>query len=361
VSGHDGVVEDARALTFEQTYFIASCTKLITAIAALQLKERGLITLDEPLDHHLPELAAQPIITQTHDGKLEYRQATIPITLRHLITHSSGATYDWMDPVLFAWRASRGETPALVVDGDVAKAYAYPRTFEAGTSWKYSGGLDWTSLLVERLSGLGFEEYVENNIAKPLSAESFTWHLSRKPDVANKLMRMSTRKEDGTLIDGPNPVWSEPVKESGGAGMYANMHDFAKVLSDLLKDSPVLLKKNTVDEMFTPQFMPDSFTLRDLRADGGVAYQCTIDDSMESVIANHGLGGLLVEEDVNRKNYFRPKGTLSWSGMPNLSWSINRERGLALFFATQVLPWADRKTWDIIARYETAVWQNLSA
>lgn len=143
--------------------------------------------------------------------------------------------------------------------------------------------------------------------------------------------------------------------------MYANVHDFTRVLADLLKDSPVLLNKSTVDQMFSPQFAPGSSALQDLRALGEFAYQCTLDDSMEGVVANQGLAGLLVEEDVKRENYYRPANTLSWSGLPNLAWSINRERGLATFFATQVSPWADRKTWDVVARFETAVWMNLSA
>jgi CubicO group peptidase (beta-lactamase class C family) len=326
------------------------------------LVERGLITLDTPLDRHLPELALQPIVTQAEDGQLKYDRASVSITLRHLITHSSGATYDWVDPVLYAWRASRGDPiPTIVQNGDVASGFAYPRRFESGTSWNYSGGLDWTSLLVERLVGTSFEEYIEDKIAKPLGVESFTWHLSRKPDVEKKLMRMSTRKEDGTLADGPNPFWSEPLKEGGGAGMYANVDDFIRVLADLLKDSPVLLNRSSVDQMFTPQFAPGSSALHGLRTNGELVYRCTLDDSMEGVVANYGLGGLLVEEDVKREDYFKPAGTLSWSGLPNLAWGINRERGLATFFATQVSPWADRKTWDVIARFETAVWTSLSA
>lgn len=174
-------------------------------------------------------------------------------------------------------------------------------------------------------------------------------------------MRMSTRNADGGLTDGPNPFSSEPVKETGGLGMYANVHDYTRVLADLLKDSPVLLAKASVDQIFTPQFAPGSSALRDMRALGEFAYQCSLDDSMEGVVANQGLAGLLVEEDVTRENYFRPAGTLSWSGLPNLSWSINRKRGLATFFATQVSPWADRKTWEVIARFETAVWGNFSA
>lgn len=360
--GVDGVGEDARPLQFDSTFFIASCTKLITSIAALQLVEKGLVTLDEPLDRYLPELIAQPIVSQTPGGQLKVDQATLPVTLRALVTHSSGATYAWLDPVLYAWHASQGNPiPTVVLDGDVLKGHSYPRRYESGTSWNYSGGLDWASLLVERLSGVGFEEYVGAQIAKPLGIETFTWHLSRKPQVAEKLMRMSTRSEDGRLTDGPNPFSPEPSKEAGGLGLYSDVRDFTRVLSDLLKEKPVLLSKSTVDQMFTPQFAPNSSALRDLRALGEFAYQCSLDDSMEGVVANHGLAGLLVEEDVVRDNYFRPAGTLSWSGLPNLAWSVNRERGLATFFATQVSPWADRKTWDVVARFETAVWRNLSA
>jgi CubicO group peptidase (beta-lactamase class C family) len=362
VSGTNGVGEDAPSLGFDSTFFVASCTKLITSIAALQLVEKGFITLDEPLDQYLPELTSQPIVSQTADGQLKTDQATLPVTLRALVTHSSGATYDWLDPVLYAWHASQGHpVPTVALDGDVLKGHSYPRRYESGTSWNYSGGLDWASLLVERLSGTGFEEYVEAHIAKPLDIQTFTWHLSRKPQVAEKLMRMSSRSEDGGLTDGPNPFSPEPSKETGGLGLYSNVHDYTRVLSDLLKDSPVLLSKPTVDQIFTPQFAPGSSALRDMRALGEFAYQCSLDDSMEGVAANQGLAGLLVEEDVARENYSRPAGTLSWSGLPNLAWSINRERGLATFFATQVSPWADRKTWDVVARFETAVWRNLSA
>lgn len=362
VSGVDGVGKDASALEFDSTFYLASCTKLISSIAALQLVEKGLVALDEPLDRYLPELTSQPILSQTPDGQLKTRQASVSITLRALVTHSSGATYAWLDPVLYAWHASQGHpVPTVAFDGDVVKGHSYPRRYESGTSWNYSGGLDWTSLLVERLTGIGFEEYVEAHIAKPLGIVTFTWHLSRKPHVAEKLMRMSTRSDDGGFDDGPNPFSPEPSKETGGLGLYSNAHDYTRMLADLLRDSPVLLSKSMVDQIFTPQFAPDSSALRDMRALGDPAYQCSLDDSMEGVAANQGLAGLLVEEDVVRENYFRPAGTLSWSGLPNLSWSINRERGLATFFATQVSPWADRKTWDVIARFETAVWKNLSA
>ncbi len=250
----------------------------------------------------------------------------------------------------------------MLSNGDVSNGYAYPRTFEAGEGWEYGGGLDWASLLITRLTKMSFEDYVETNIAKPLGITSFTWHINRKPAVKEKLARMSTRQDDGTFTDGPTPLWPEdPIGEGGGAGMYANVYDYTRVLSDLLKPSPVLLSKPMVDAMFSPQFAEDSLATKALVDNADPFYICTLDASMESVKPNMGLGSLLIMEDVNRENYFKPKGTLSWSGLPNLHWSVNRERGIALFFATQVLPWADRKTFDLVARFETAVWRNLKA
>ncbi|KAI4627907.1 hypothetical protein J4E89_001274 [Alternaria sp. Ai002NY15] len=360
-AGYNGVTEDAEPMDFDRTFFIASCTKLITAIAALQCVQHGLVTLDEPVDQYLPELASQPIV-QIDGSEIKVRPATKSITLRQLITHSSGTTYDWASPSLYAWRASRGELPALITDGNVAEKYAYPRTFEAGEGWEYSGGFDWTSLLITRLTNMSFEEYVETNIAKPLGITSFTWHLNRKPAVEEKLMRTSTRQDDGSLTDGPTPFWSgDPVGEGGGAGLYANVYDYTRVLSNLLKPSPTILSKTMVDAMFSPQFAKDSLAAKALVDNAELAYTCTLDSSMEGVKPNFGLGSLLLMEDVDRENYFKPKGTLCWSGLPNLQWSVNRERGIALFFATQVSPWADRKTFDLVARFETAVWRNLKA
>tara|TARA_R110002003_G_scaffold1193_1_gene22734 strand:- start:6340 stop:7281 length:942 start_codon:yes stop_codon:yes gene_type:complete len=309
----------------------------------------------------LPELASQPILERTPDGSFELRKAKKSVTLRHLLTHTSGTTYDWLDEKLTAWRTSRGEAPALVTNGDIANGYAYPRAYEAGTSWAYSGGLDWASLLVSRLSKKTFEEYVEENIAKPLGVTSFTWHLSRKPAVGDKLMNMSVRQDDGSLASGTTPPWSDPIGEGGGAGMYANVHDYTRVLSDLLKESPTLLRKVTVEEMFSPQLTEGTQVFKDFLASGEFAYKPTLDDSLEGVKANYGLAGLLLMEDVTRDNYFKPKGTLVWTGLPNLLWSINRERGLALMFATQVSPYGDRKCFDVVARFETAVWRNLTA
>lgn len=206
-----------------------------------------------------------------------------------------------------------------------------------------------------RLTEKSFEEYVQENIAKPLGIESFTWHLSRKPKVEEKLMRISERKEDGNLVDGTTPLWPEPIEEAGGAGLYSNISDYTLVLSDLLKDSSTILKPTTIDALFMPQFATDTAAHKAMSALGEWTWGPITGRSAEGVVPNHGLGGFIATHDIVRKNYFKPKGTLSWSGMPNLAWNVNRERGLATFFATQVMPWNDEKSQELGAAFETAI------
>ncbi|KAF2265085.1 beta-lactamase/transpeptidase-like protein, partial [Lojkania enalia] len=345
-------------LKFDAVYYLASCTKPIATIAALQAVERGLIGLDDPLDQHLPELATQPIISAKGESDFELCPATKSITLRHLITHSSGAAYDMMDPKLILWRRLRGEVPDFPKTGLVAEHFPEPRVFEAGEGWMYGTGLDWAGLLVARLNDTKFGQYVEENIAKPLGITSFTWRPSEKPHVVDKVMRMSERGEDGKLVDGPNPIWPEPIGEGGGAGMYGNSEDFLRVLADLLKDEPVLLKKETVDLMFTPQFADGTAALKALYKVGSspFGFAHIVGMSTEDVVANQGLGGVLVIEDVHRDDFEKPRGTLSWGGLPNLLWSVNREKGLALLYATQVIPWLEEESQKLGRQFETAVW-----
>lgn len=115
-SGYASCQPDAQTVKFNNALVMASCTKMITTIATLQCVEHDLITLDEPIDKHLPELSNPQIISydsSSEKGPSAYTlaPATSPITLRQLLNHSSGLGYDLGEPVLEAWRESRGETP----------------------------------------------------------------------------------------------------------------------------------------------------------------------------------------------------------------------------------------------------------
>ncbi|KAF2660388.1 beta-lactamase/transpeptidase-like protein [Lophiostoma macrostomum CBS 122681] len=356
VEGFSGIATDATPLSFDQIYWYASMNKLITSIAALQAVERGLVGLDDSLDRHIPEFTSQPIIEAGRDEAFQLRPATKAVTLRHLLTHSSGAVYDIFNSLLTQWRASRGETANVRIN-TVVEDNAIPRVFEAGEGWMYGQGLDWAGLLVARLNDTDLESYMHENIAMPLGITSWTFSPAGNPHVQEKMTPLCLRQADVSLIEVPHPP--DPKEANGGAGLYGDVHDYTRVLADLLKDEPVLLRKDTVDLLFEPQFAEGSSALKALYANGAMTWHPVVGGSSHGVSPNHGLGGFLVENDVKRKDFEKPKETLSWSGATNMLWRINREKGIAMVFATHVLPWADEKALAVGAAFETAVWRDL--
>lgn len=166
-------------------------------------------------------------------------------------------------------------------------------------------------------------------------------------------MQMSERRPDGSLAPSKTPIWEEPEAERGGAGIYSTIDDYMRILADTLKESPVTLKEETMSAMFTPQFKEGSKLQKSM---WDIACAPCVGRSMEGVSPNQGLGGFLTTHDIDREDYSKPKGTLGWHGMANLSWNANREKGLAYFFATQVIPWGDEKSETLIKEFEAAVW-----
>lgn len=228
---------------------------MLTTIAALQLVERGLITLDTDVSESLPELKHIEIISAgATEATFGLTPAKSRITLRHLLTHTSGLNYDAMDPLTLAWRKSRGEGP-LVFTGRVKESYATPLLFEPGQGWVYGSGIDWAGILVSKLNGgISLGEYMEKNIFHVLGMNSSTFDIKTRPELENRLIQMNTRGTDGILNATHSPYNNAAPEHSGGMGLVTSVADFAAVLKDLLKTSPSLLKAETVESMFQPQF-----------------------------------------------------------------------------------------------------------
>ncbi|KAL1602387.1 hypothetical protein SLS60_005803 [Paraconiothyrium brasiliense] len=133
--------------------WLASMTKLLTSVACLQAVEAGIVDLDKPVADVLPEVGKYGIMTDFDDEKNEgvFEPHRTPITLRHLLSHTSGYEYDWFNPLLAKWRASRNELPWT--GPTVEDKSTLPLLFEPGTSFRYSGGPDWAGKLLERLTG----------------------------------------------------------------------------------------------------------------------------------------------------------------------------------------------------------------
>lgn len=245
--------EEGQKINLDSTFWGFSCAKLLTTIAILQCVELGLIGLDDPVDGILHELREPEIITPEPDGEFKLTPAKNKITLRHLVTHTSGLSYDAMHPVLVAWRASRGEKPQ-VMSGKIPEAYALPLLFEPGTGWVYGAGLDWASLLVERLNHTRLAAYMQRRLFNPLGLDSSTFRPVTRPDVVANLAQMWSRSDTGELSPIPSPYPLQARNDSGGMGLITSTSDFVAILQDLMKDKPVLLKRESVAQMFSPQF-----------------------------------------------------------------------------------------------------------
>jgi methyl acetate hydrolase len=142
----------------DSIFSIASMTKAITTVAALQLVEQGKVKLDDPVSKHLPQLAKLEVLEGFDtDGKPKLRPARTPVTLKHLLTHTSGMCYDIWDPQMFQYTSQAKTVPDPP-----------PLMFEPGTRWQYGMGVDWAGRLVGALSGMNLEEYFQAKILGPL-------------------------------------------------------------------------------------------------------------------------------------------------------------------------------------------------
>lgn len=138
-------------MTLDSVCWNASCTKLFTAVSAMQCVERGQLSLDSPINNILPEFNEEPlnqIITGFDtDSKPQYKPASSAITLRHLLTHSSGIGYSGMDPMLVQWWTHMGHA-ADVTNTTVKHTGTMPRLYEAGQGWSYGCGFEWVGQMV---------------------------------------------------------------------------------------------------------------------------------------------------------------------------------------------------------------------
>jgi len=233
------------------------------------------------------------------------------MTLRQLLTHSSGMGYDWLNPELMKLAAHRKNSTFAERSGN------FVLTFEPGEGWDYSAGIFWAGKVVERINGdMSLEDYFARYILKPLDMQSTTFHLDRRPDIRARMPTMTIRKEGtGELVASRKPIWTDPdPDESGGAGLYSSVQDYMKVLTSLLKDEK-LLKKAAVAEMFRPQLDDDRYIMALLDIPD---YNRLLTGGLPGGFrVNYGIGGLIILDEMVTG---RKKGSMSWGGYPNLFW-----------------------------------------
>jgi CubicO group peptidase (beta-lactamase class C family) len=228
---------DARTI-----YHWASITKTMTGIAIMQLRDRGLLTLDDPIVRYVPELA------QVHNPFGD----TSAITLRHLMSHSAGfrggtwpwREHDWQPFEPKSWAQLSAMLPYTEVQ------------FRPGTRFSYSNpGIVYLGQVIERLSGEDFEVYVDKNILKPLGMHAS--YFDRTPPHLLPHRSHSYYIRDGKRTAAPFDVDTGVTVSNGG--LNAPMPDMAKYAGFLLgdparrKEYDLVLKRSSIEEMWQPR------------------------------------------------------------------------------------------------------------
>ncbi|KAK5170353.1 uncharacterized protein LTR77_004940 [Saxophila tyrrhenica] len=351
-SGYNIVGKDEK-VSEDACFMLASQTKLMTTISALQVVEKGLIGLDDDVAGVLPEVAEQKILTgwdERDEPILVERKGVI--TLRHLLTHTSGLCYDAAHPDLIKFQHKRGH--ALNTGDTIPERFGgHPLVFEPGTNWIYSSGIDWAGKLVERLTDRSLEQHMQTNLWVPLGITGITFWPFESEELRDTVPALTVRTPEGELVLNDAPTINTGSKDCfGGHGAYARMSDYLKILHCLLANDGRILRPATVEEMFTPQLSPGAKAgLQSFRQ--GPYAAMLIGENDPSIDADWGLGGMLFMEDDEGR---RKKGTLSWGGMVNTFWLVDREAGVTLTFGTQVLPPGDKGVTEVITGVERGVY-----
>jgi len=240
-------------------FWIASCTKLVTAIAVMQLVEQGKVPLDDAefVKKIAPEIKDKKVYA---DGVTPAEQEKA-VTVRMLLSHTAGFAYGFLDPRIGGNIEGRTGNKDDILN---AKLLNQP-----GSMWEYGVNIDWAGIILERVTGQSLGEYFAEHIFKPLGIQSEGATFFPTKDVQRDLAHMHQRGADGKLkerehlFQGPLNVGAKAQQDeslqSGGAGLFAKPREYIKILAAVLNDGKSaqtgfqLLKKETVDLMWENQ------------------------------------------------------------------------------------------------------------
>ena len=303
----------------EDRYMLYSCTKPMTATAAMQCLEQRLISLEDPVEKYLPAFRDAYLLEKGEKVFLKE-----PITIKHLLTMTAGLNYRCGTPALQAAIAQAGNGTTT---GRFFQALAeQPLDFLPGSRFQYSLCLDVMGAVIEAVSGGTLEDWFRKHIWQPLGMENTSFYQPGR-DQKNLAAIYSYDAKTGTLLESDwvkNPIVFPAGVYSGGAGLVSSATDYLK-FADALASGEKILSKPYIDLMRTPQ-------LSGYRHEDQFGCTCGPD-------YGYGLG-------VRTRTAFRQGvpsaiGEFGWDGAAGADVLIDPEHKLSFFYATHIFGWPD--------------------
>lgn len=342
-------IDKPEAMDLHTSALFASMTKAVTGAAAMQLVEQGKLDLDAPAGKVIPYLGQVQVLEgMGDDGKPKLRPARGTVTLRNLLTHTSGFAYEIWNPLAAQELESRG---AGNVFSGTRETLERPLTFDPGTRWEYGIGIDWAGRMVEEVSGMRLGAYFRQNILDPLGMDSVSFELT--PKHRENLAGMHARTPDGQIVPYPLEVGQGVPIEMGGHALYGKLTDYLKFTRAIagggVLDGTRILEAKTVEVM--GQNHIGDIRVPDLPE--AQPYSNAVpwgDDSLK-----YGLSFLVHPKGSPQG---RSPGSLSWAGLANSYYWIDPVQNVSGAILTQILPFFDAKVVQLFAGIEAAVYQS---
>ena len=341
-------LDSGAAMAPDTVVRIASMTKAITGACAMQLVEQGKLELDAPIAKLLPKLGEAMVFEgYDADGKPKLRTPKRPITLRHLLTHTSGHTYETWNATIAEYK-TKAAVPAL--NSGLLASLDIPLLFDPGEAWEYSISIDWAGLAVEQVSGLKLADYMQRNLFDPLGMSDTGFRINDGQRA--RLAQLYGRSKDGNLAPFTREPPQAPEFDGGGGGLFSTVRDYAKF-------ARMILNKGTLDGARV--LKPETVALMSQNAMGDVnvrrlpAVAPSLTNPVDFIDGmKWGLTFLINPRPLATG---RSAGSMAWAGLMNSYYWIDPVKNVAGVYATQILPFCDVKSLKLFQDFETAVYE----
>ncbi len=340
------------AMTDDSVFWIASMTKAVTGTAAMQLVEQGKLSLDQPVGTLVPHLANPLVLDGSNDdGSPKLRPATRPVTLRNLLTHTSGYCYDMWNGDFVHYLQKSGKPG---VSSGRRAALDVPLANDPGTRWEYGIGIDQVGLVVEAASGMRLADYMQKHIFAPLGMvdTSFTLTATQR----ERLVGMHARGPNGVLTPIPFETVQDPEVHMGGGGLYSTAPDYIRFMQMILNkgsgNSHKILKPETIALMSQNHIGELSMTA----LPSAVPMLTNNVDLLPGIDKKWGLTFMI---NTQASPEGRSAGSLAWAGLGNTYYWIDPSEDIAGVILMQLLPFADKIALDTFAGFERGVYDML--